>query len=251
MMKHSKAKQLTYKVDGEESFAHLFAKMDVAAVTETHVLEPELETSQKRCLISKEVLDWTAVRLNCGHAFNYDPLFSEMVAHRGKHGNKYSSMYHTKVDSSTNENCKYSIICPYCRTVTPHTLPAKDGEDGSPVIEKKGVNAPTKYAHSDFRCSHMINNGKSSTTTKQCPKMGIIFPVGVYCAVHRRTLRKAQEKAEAKAKRAEELAQKRAEAKAKRAEAKAKKEEKKEKKEMQKKAKPTKASHSKQSENSH
>ena len=263
MMKKISKKNTTYVVDGDDSFSHIFAQMDAYnhdGATETHVVPVEIGSAPpERCLISKEVLDWTAVRLNCGHAFNYDALFAEMVAHRGKHGNKYSNIYHMKMDSSTNENCKYSIICPYCRTITPHTLPMKDAEDGTPIIEKKGVNTPTKYAHSDFRCSHTVKvkKGENGPCLKKCPNIGIIFPIGVYCKVHRKILlkaeakakraeekaeakaeekaKRAEEKAEAKAKRAQERAQERAEEKAKakanRAEEKAKKQEKQEKQE--------------------
>ena len=74
--------------------------------------ENEKEKEEDECLITNEPLGNHNVKLNCGHKFNYEPLYNDIINHK----KKYNAM----------ERCilkTFEIRCPYCRTVQPNLLP--------------------------------------------------------------------------------------------------------------------------------
>jgi len=78
------------------------------------------------CLISNMPLDNNAVELECGHKFNYLPLYYDLVNHK----NKFNTM--EKHMLKHNE-----IRCPYCRNIQKKLMPYKE----LPNVEKiHGVN---------------------------------------------------------------------------------------------------------------
>ena len=64
------------------------------------------------CLITGENLTEHFVKLDCGHAFNYIPLYNDVLNHK----KKYNNMERSQV--RCNE-----IRCPYCRTIHKNVLP--------------------------------------------------------------------------------------------------------------------------------
>jgi len=102
------------------------------------------------CLITDEPLKEYFVKLDCGHSFNYIPLYNDIVAHKKKFNNMESS---TKVLSSNQ------IRCPYCRNIQNNLLPYCE-EEG--VKKMYGVNSLDKDAV-NYYPSH-------NTSTYCCPK---------------------------------------------------------------------------------
>jgi hypothetical protein len=86
-----------------------------------------LDVEDDRCLISNQALivDQT-VTMECGHKFNYVPLFLDLVNHK----RKFNSMERTILKT-------IEIRCPYCRHIQKNLLPYQD----LPGVEKvHGVN---------------------------------------------------------------------------------------------------------------
>jgi hypothetical protein len=77
-------------------------------------LDNKEDKNQKEdeCLITDTPLTNHHVKLDCGHKFNYEPLYNDIVNHKKKY--------------NTMERCvlkTFEIRCPYCRTVQKNLLP--------------------------------------------------------------------------------------------------------------------------------
>lgn len=84
------------------------------------------------CLITNEPLNAFHVKLACGHTFNYEPLYQEVLRQKGRMG---MHNYFEKIGT-----CQ--IKCPYCRSMTNQLLPYI-GNSPHPTIKRLvGVNAP-------------------------------------------------------------------------------------------------------------
>lgn len=93
------------------------------------------------CLITNEPLNLFHVSLQCGHKFNYEPLYQEVLRQKGRMG---IHNYHEKIDVN-------QIKCPYCRTMTNKLLPCIGQH---PVIKRlTGVNSPASMCMPGVKCS--------------------------------------------------------------------------------------------------
>jgi hypothetical protein len=76
----------------------------------------ELQENKKEeapmCQISNEPLEDNFIRLRCGHVFNYDPLFFDLVSHKRKANQNEINRLNSK-----------SLRCPYCRAIQQELLP--------------------------------------------------------------------------------------------------------------------------------
>ena len=72
------------------------------------------EDDNNLCLITNQPLTDKFVTMECGHKFNYIPLFNDLVNHKKKFNNMEGTATHLK----NNE-----IRCPYCRKKTAEVLP--------------------------------------------------------------------------------------------------------------------------------
>lgn len=72
------------------------------------------EDDNNLCLITNQPLTDKFVTMECGHKFNYLPLFNDLVNHKKKFNNMEGTATHLK----NNE-----IRCPYCRKKTAEILP--------------------------------------------------------------------------------------------------------------------------------
>jgi hypothetical protein len=75
----------------------------------------DLNDDENKCLITLQDLTNDFIQLDCGHKFNYDPLFKDIQNHKTKF-NKLE-----KKCLSINE-----IRCPYCRTIHKKLLPLNE-----------------------------------------------------------------------------------------------------------------------------
>jgi hypothetical protein len=94
------------------------------------------------CLITNEPLNAFHVKLACGHAFNYEPLYQEVMRQKGRMG---MHNYFEKIGT-------YQIKCPYCRSMTNQLLPYI-GNSPHPMIKRLvGVNAPANMCMPGTPC---------------------------------------------------------------------------------------------------
>ena len=108
------------KVEGDINFNDELFK----AIVEDS--DDEDNTSNKKCLISLEPLNKYGIKLDCGHTFNYKPLYNEIVKQKTDHRNRRLSR---------------NFKCPYCRNINTHLIPYLP-EVGNDIKCITGVNYP-------------------------------------------------------------------------------------------------------------
>ena len=77
-------------------------------------LDEEEDTNDNVCLITNAPLTANFVQLQCGHKFNYLPLYKDIYNH------KKNFNY---LESSSGKLGKNEIRCPYCRKKQNEVLP--------------------------------------------------------------------------------------------------------------------------------
>ena len=119
------------------------------------------------CLLTGEPLVKNNIIFECGHSFNYIPLFNEILVQK-----KYNIYNTEKLDT-------YNIKCPYCRVVYNYILPYIP----SIFKEKKyGVNHPEKYTMKLYKCSYTFLRGKNKGN--KCDEKAFDSEFGIYCEKH-------------------------------------------------------------------
>tara|TARA_B100000963_G_scaffold348556_1_gene356283 strand:- start:11009 stop:11968 length:960 start_codon:yes stop_codon:yes gene_type:complete len=116
------------------------------------LLQEELKKNNKLdddiCLITKEPLEETFIKLSCNHTFNYDAIYKEVF--------KQKIIKNYKEIQKLKNNC---IKCPYCRNVQDKLLPHKPG-----TKKTKLVNWPPKVSMENpyikNYCKYIFKNGK-------------------------------------------------------------------------------------------
>ena len=112
----------------------------------TFVLDPRAnDTPDDTCLISQDPLAQQQVCLPCGHKFNYDVLFREVL--RQKHRRR------------TDERPRlgeHQLRCPYCNTIHDGLLPPCQGYGAT-----SRVNSPLKWALAATTCQHVYARGRN------------------------------------------------------------------------------------------
>jgi hypothetical protein len=99
--------------------------------------------SNNLCLITAEALNPFHVTLECGHKFNYEPLYQEVLRQKGRVGMHH---YFEKIGMS-------QIKCPYCRNMNNALLPFI-GNTPHPIIKRLiGINAPASMCMAGVPCS--------------------------------------------------------------------------------------------------
>ena len=80
--------------------------------SEMNSLLTAADTTKQTCLISGDPLDDSPVTLLCGHMFNYQSIYEEVVQQKCRHN-------HLEVIQLGKNNIK----CPYCKNVQGKLLP--------------------------------------------------------------------------------------------------------------------------------
>jgi hypothetical protein len=125
-------------------------------------------TSVERCLISNEPLDITSIALPCGHKFNYEPLYNEILAQ--------------KTDLPFNINTfkllTGHIKCPYCRAIHDALLP--------PAYGIQNVHNIVNVNHGNSKWSRLKLKCKSEElpNAPECSYLTGVTPLGYYCKRH-------------------------------------------------------------------
>ena len=102
---------VNYKIDGDLNF-------NSELLNSLNQSEPD---NDEMCLISSEKLVEPFVKLECGHSFNYLPIYKDIINHKRLFNN---------MEVSGSSVKKGQIRCPYCRNIQNSLLP---------FIEKEGV----------------------------------------------------------------------------------------------------------------
>ena len=96
-----------YKIEGNiDFFAELYKSLDIE--------DEDEHANENICLITNQPLTENFVKMECGHTFNYTPLFHDIKNHKQKYNNLEGS--HSRLHS-------YEIRCPYCRNKQKKLLP--------------------------------------------------------------------------------------------------------------------------------
>lgn len=175
---------ITYEIeDGIDFFKELkqIGRANASAPTSTLSLSVE----EPRCLITDEKLRKDHVTLNCGHRFNYVPLFKEVLFQKcsllpknlstkiittytkpaiassassasttlptNHTSNVTSVLYNSSYNLETTKLNYNEIKCPYCRAKTPYILPYYPYPD---VCKVKYVNFPSNLALPSVSCEY-------------------------------------------------------------------------------------------------
>ena len=115
------------------------------------------------CLISNEPLKNNYIKLECGHIFNYNELYYEVLEQK------------TKKILDNGKLKLNEIKCPYCRSITNNLLPYFKYYDKKQI---RGVNHPQDLCIKMLKCEYI---GKDS---KKCEKNACITKFGIFCNNH-------------------------------------------------------------------
>jgi hypothetical protein len=128
------------------------------------------------CLLTHLPLQENYITFNCGHKFNYLPIYAEIC-------NQKKENYLETTRLSINQ-----IKCPYCRTITNKLIPYIEHKD---VDYKRGVNYPSRYCMSLYSCQWMKMGKKEKTL---CNKGAFKGEYGTYCSHHHNLCKNKQER---------------------------------------------------------
>jgi len=140
--------------EGENCECDFFNKLK--CMTQNKCVGDESNTD-KNCLLTKEALDDIHVTLNCGHKFNYIPLYKEVVIQKTSAG-MTTNGYYNSCALRLNE-----FKCPYCRRVQDKLLPFLNYDN---IKRLRGVNGPESLCMKVRVCEH-IETAKRKNTKKK------------------------------------------------------------------------------------
>lgn len=116
-----------YVIDGNIDFySELYKSLDDASDTE----------EQELCLITGDALTDKFVTLNCGHKFNYIPLYNDVLNHKKKYN---------KFESKVGKLHAWEFRCPYCRKKQSEMLPYYPEFNTGRVLGVNYYNENVKY----------------------------------------------------------------------------------------------------------
>lgn len=98
-----------YKIEGNINFFdELYKSLD------NEESDIKLDTDDTKCLITNELLNENFVTMECGHKFNYKPLYYDLINYKQKFNYQETKINMLKKDE---------IRCPYCRRKQKTLLP--------------------------------------------------------------------------------------------------------------------------------
>lgn len=156
--------QPKYKIEGNLDFYKLLQENE----------EVDYDDVDK-CLITHEPLNETAVKLECGHSFNYLPLYKYVVNSK------------TQFNNMERKSLKVSQIkCPFCRHIQNGLLP----------LPPSGVDAKSIHGVNCVEYSPIMS-GKCCYTGGSCKSTYVYIAYhdnNTYCFAHRSAMKKKWEK---------------------------------------------------------
>ena len=123
-------------------------------------------------------MDENHIILDCNHKFNLLSLYNEVVKQK------------TVVNTFEITHLKINEIkCPYCREITNKLLPY---QDISGINHIRGVNYPTKYCISIYKCEYKMKTGKNKGCN--CSNPAFKTDNGILCNKHNNYIAKKYSK---------------------------------------------------------
>lgn len=135
-------------------------KCDVTSIFLKLLQEDDIQsdsTGKDECYITRECLTENYIKLNCGHTFNYIPLFNEVKSQ------KFNKSSYNITKLKINQ-----LQCPYCRVIHNNILPKISNTE-----KAFGVNYPEVYTMKPDQCTYTIRSGKRKNTICGDPCFGI------------------------------------------------------------------------------
>jgi hypothetical protein len=108
--------------------------------------DDELIPNDDICLITNKKLNDNVIKLQCGHTFNYEPLYKEVICQKVRR----SYLETTRLKD-------YQIKCPYCRTIQNKLLPYINLNGIKKIV---GVNSPLHKTMATNNCKYVYKSGK-------------------------------------------------------------------------------------------
>lgn len=142
---------------------------------ELNNIDSDNEDEENQCLLTKIPLDKNHIKLSCGHAFNFEPLFKEVCNQKCKSGTLHLEI---------NKLAYNEIKCPYCRQKQDKLLPHVKLNNDMNYIS--GVNGPESLCMEFHKCNYMFKSGKNKDNN--CPKPAYHDVSGCYCKSHHTTM---------------------------------------------------------------
>ena len=172
----------------------------------------ESEKNEEVCLISNTPFEERFFTFECGHKFNYGPLFKDIYNHK----KKYNHMEHHKEHLYMNE-----IRCPFCRKKQSGVLPYYselpfDKVHGVNYINPSIIEYTNQSSGSNFKkCQFKITSETDGSITL-CSSIGNVMTAdSSFCYLHYMQYKQVEKKKAKAIKDAEKLAKKIAEKEAK------------------------------------
>jgi len=135
--------------------------------------DDEIVSTDSVCLITNAKLNNNMIKLLCGHTFNYEPLYKEVVCQKVK-----------KTCLETTRLKDYQIKCPYCRTIQNKLLPYINLNGIKKIV---GVNSPLHKTMVSNICKYVYKSGKN----KGSPCGSMCYHI--YCNKHTTKMKNIQE----------------------------------------------------------
>lgn len=125
-------------------------------------------SSNEKCLISNEELEVNYIKLECGHCFNYECLYNEIVYQKTK---KILDNNYLKINE---------IKCPYCRNISNKLLPFYKYYNVNYI---RGVNGPSNFTMHLNNCQYIVSN-KQTKMKEHCNASACNTKYGMFCNKH-------------------------------------------------------------------
>ena len=139
-----------YKTEGNINFYDLLNNTDSYDNT-----SKDNTSKDNICLITRQPLDNTKTTLECGHSFNYEHIYNEVI-HQKK---KQPIMKYIK---------KHQIQCPYCRAIQDKVLPFLSLKNISPFV----IFALLGKSFNILRADNVLPEPDS-------PTIAVVFPLAI------------------------------------------------------------------------
>jgi hypothetical protein len=122
-----------YNIEGGIDFySELYKSLDVEEN------EHKTEEDSKLCLITNQPLIDNYFEMDCGHKFNYLPLYFDLKNHKQKFNGMESTASHLKIDE---------IRCPYCRKKQKGVLPYYEELGLAKINGVNNINLKPTYSY--------------------------------------------------------------------------------------------------------
>uniref|UniRef100_A0A6C0DIM3 Uncharacterized protein n=1 Tax=viral metagenome TaxID=1070528 RepID=A0A6C0DIM3_9ZZZZ len=135
-----------------------------------------IDADNNCCMITNMPLQENFVKLQCGHLFNYGPLFKDLLNYKKKFNNMEQSKYKLKYNE---------IRCPYCRKIQNELLPYYDNlsypkECGVNYLDPNKSNYILECINEKNQCKYehvMFDDSGNVLFTQKCFKYGFTHSI--------------------------------------------------------------------------